>query len=291
MKIQPIIPYKYNTVKAAAFGSSERKYRDSLAENTIMKGEISNFTEPFRWDVSNWFDYADYILYNFKNKDTVNFYCLGCSDGSEAYTMAIALKNSKNLGYKKVFPIYALDKDEGIIQLAKSGRINLSSNDCFMIECLLGTDQRYFIGDGGDINDKNYRNLSLFSKGREELTVSSEYKKNSSNWKTGDFKSFRVSDDLRKSVIFETGDILEKVKRIKDDGNSYIACRNVTPYLPEDYKKELAATLKVRLKTGSLVALGDFDHRGSDGEYADFSKLLLKNGFKRTDIRNLYIRK
>lgn len=258
-----------NILVRPSFRSSNRKYLDESVKDTYMHGEISNYTYPFR-GANNWFDYMDFVLENFKNKDTINFYCLGCSDCSEAYTMSLVMDKSPKLGNKTVYPIVCIDKDEGIINLAKKGRINLDSKDIYTIEYFFGVDQKFF------------------TNPQKELVVPEKFNKNSWDNQTWMYKSYKVAPELREKVQISEGDILETVKGIKDEGNTYISLKNTIPYLTDDYKEELISELKQKLKTGSLVALDEFDRRGRDCGYFNFGLELIRNGFVHTKMKYLY---
>ena len=69
-----------------------------------------------------------------------------------------------------------------------------------------------------------------------------------------------------------------------------VSCRNVIPYLTNDYKFKVVSALKDCLKQGSLLALGNFDTLGEGKGFIDFAQLLQFNGFEKTKMPNLYRR-
>ena len=225
-----------NYYKNPYFTSSYRTYfpKNDLKDFPIFKkSSVLTTTAPFRRDV-NWQELIKYICFNFLNKDRVNIYSLACSDGSEAYTYAMVIKDKlpKNL-YKKYFPIFAADIDKEVIKAAKSGKIHLDKIDLANIKKNLKNDFDYF-----KITD-------------EKLDIKKDIYRTQ--------RTYRVSEELKNSVKFKQSDILTELKNIEDSGNSVVNIRNVLPYLKKPYVKEIFETLSEKLKTGSIYVFGGYD--------------------------------
>ena len=75
-----------------SFTSCERKYKaaEKLASGVFSKTHVYTTTHLFRKHL-DWKKYISYVIGHFHNQKKVNIYSLGCSDGSEAYSYAIAL--------------------------------------------------------------------------------------------------------------------------------------------------------------------------------------------------------
>lgn len=220
--------------KNAIFKSSGRSYMDySLKNSIITEGEISNYTELLRNDL-NWRDYALVLNNNFKNQSSVNIYSLACSDLSEAYSNLISIDRFCN-SPQKFKKIICYDKDDVILDVAKKRRINLEEVEIRRLERFLGYKQDYF-------TDKKVR-IPIFGE------------------TTAPMDSYAVSKSLCDRTEIVKSDILKALKNIVDEGNSVISCRNVFPYLTEDYQKEFAKNLVLVLKPNSLFVRGAFDVR------------------------------
>ena len=92
----------------------------------------SNSTEFFRRDFP-WDNIGKVFTKHFP-KGEVCIHNFACSDGSEAYSLIIAL--IEQLGEKKAdrfFPIIASDIDKDIVKMAASGKISATANDIYEI--------------------------------------------------------------------------------------------------------------------------------------------------------------
>ena len=262
MKVENINSYSYK--KYNTFKSTNRTFFQRSAVRSFCQGEVSNFTYPFRKDIDDWFALAKYVVENFKNKDKINVYSLACSDGSEAYTLAIVLKDLiKN---KKVFPIIAVDKDSDIIEHANGGRINLTCEDIIRIRDFLGDNQKYFT----DIKDE-----AIIKDSKKQVI-------NDWDYSFPKYYSYKVDKNLRSLVDFKSENLLNTLSKLQDDSNTFISCRNVIPYLTKPEQNKLFNFLETKLKKGSLVAVGKYDER------VDAEEMLRRGGFEETDIWFLY---
>src|SRR5574344_2178311 len=104
----------------------------SIAEYTVKTQfstkTISNFTKLFRCDM-DWQNLVSYLSKHFKDKSKVNIINCASSDGSEPYSLSIALKSALGAKSKKFFPILASDKNDKIISRAKRGKIEMFDDD------------------------------------------------------------------------------------------------------------------------------------------------------------------
>ena len=259
MHIQSIQSFSYNkTYKQNVFRGCSRDYRDSTLRFAIeTEGLISTYTQAFREDME-WTELSKVFDENFKDNDKVKLYSLACSDGSEAYTLAISLlENTQNP--TKFFPITALDKDEVIIEFAKNKRINLSNSELGRIKAASHLGKEYFV-------DKD-----------QFIKIKGETRNDNSCYS---YSPIRI---LKDNIKFEQGDILDFLKKIEDNGNSIILCRNVFPYLSVDSHYDILKVLEQKLKAGSLFVIGQYDI------HACIDKKLLNHGFEK--ISSLIFRK
>ena len=194
----------------------------------------------------DWGDFVQLLNENFKDKDKVNIYSLAASDGSEAYTCAIALKEClPNKINKKFFPIIASDIDAESINVAKTGRINLSNNDIRAISKFVESKDllRYLSNSGFH---------KYFSDRCPPLEIEN-------NVTYGGVYSYKVSNQITQNVHFEQADMLDQIKKLDDDSNTVLLCKNVVPYLGKRKLLTLIHLMQEKLKPGSLVVFGEFD--------------------------------
>ena len=236
---------------------------------------VDSLTFMFRNDgltsnVKECVDEMNFVLDNFINQNSINFYFLGCSDCSEAYTNMIIIDKLGKLGNRKIYPFTAVDIQKGIIDRAKKGIINLDRYDMQLIEDFCGKEQQYFTNPKSPVYmSDRYRFAS------EHLTG---------------YESYNVAKRLRNNVNIQVGDILKTAKTIKDYGNTYVSLKRTIPYLTEEYKQKLVQTLKNRLKSGSLIAISGFDECDESRGFLNFGKMLAENGYELTKIKGLYRR-
>jgi len=267
MKILQIPNYDVqNNQVSLSFRSTNRAYYDKTVKDSYLSGIVSNYTFPFRDDFDDWFGNIDFILNNFKNKKNINIYSLGCSDGSEPYSIGIALIKSNMPDAKKVRSIIATDIDRDILELAKSGKINLSYENISRIKELLGENQDYFYDE------------------KDKLKMPEKWKPSIRMLETDDYRSYKVKEELFKMIKYREENILETVNSIKDDSNTFVACRNTIPYLSIKNQKLFLHLLSLKLKKNSMVAIGEFDKQ------INLANKLMEEHFAPTKIRNLFIK-
>lgn len=246
-----MIIQKINYTNRSTFKSAHRVYSRKAIENfnSFDSKHIHTTTNLFREDI-DWIGLINYIARHFSDKDKVNSYSLACSDGSEAYTYAICIIEKFLDKVSKFLPIKASDIDDEMLRAAESGRINVYGGEFKTVDKLDIDMRKYFINPA---YPKQYTDDEVY------LYVNSS--------------SYEPVKSLRDSVEFKKSDILTELKNINDDGNSIVMCRNVLPYLDDNYINDIVNTAKEKLKRGSLFIVGDYDHR------IGIEEKLLNNGF------------
>lgn len=206
-------------------------YLDSLITLANSKKDkkgviVSNYTTFFRNDFP-WDNISD-ILFESYPFGKVNIHNYACSDGSEAYSLAISL--IENLGEeeaKRFFPIKASDVDGEVIDFANSGKILASLDDMRKI-C-------------NHIKDGNIGKYFDFKKTGCTTWILSPKK------------------ILRDNVEFECCDISDGLKSINKDENNVILCRNFWKYLSTDKIAYISRELKKIASANSKIIIGNFD--------------------------------
>lgn len=239
---------------------NSNSYKQSFGttrEKTSCGKKITNWkhTDIARQDV-DWNRFIDELLNRYPKGAKI--FCYGCSDGSEAYT--IALKLIQKIGVektRKLYPIIAKDIDEQIIRKNNSGIIGLrKSIDIPEIKrCLKNT--------GLQIDDVI-----------EKTSASSEKVFGVYNYEIEQYKTKGI---LRNLVKFETANIVEDTKN-KFPKQSVVLFRNAVPYLNNNEEKQLIQNLKNNLQQESMFVVGGFDK-----SYSYIDKDLIENAFTLLD--------
>ena len=257
MRITPINNTQYHKTK---FGSCFRTYAPKTIKtlDTFDKGIVRTSTNLFRDDL-DWLGLIKYIKTHFTNKSKVNMYSLASSDGSEAYSLAISIKEKmEHDNQEKFLPITACDIDKEVINVANKRRINIYNIEFFMAE------KNY------DINiEKYFKNKSVSVMINNDITSESDT-----------ISSFEPIKELQDAVKYKNIDILTALNELEDDGNTVILCRNVFPYLSINYTDKVIQSARNKLKDGSLFIIGDYDG------YTDIEEKLAKNGFFQPILNN-----
>lgn len=231
-----------------SFGTNWGAYRTEDGKIIATRSQL--FREGIEWN-----KFPKTLEDRFKDKKQVNLISHACSDGSEAYSMAIML--IEKLGYeraKKFLPIKALDINKDIIDFAKSGYIELIDED---LECLedLGIDpKKYFTYEQG-------QNI----KTPHDYTDEDE----------GEFTTYRVSEKLRSCVEFQTGDVLDDLENLEDDSNTVLFFRNALFFLTPEDREKFLHKVDGKLNGKSLLVLGSNDYHYCSG----VKKIPKKTGF------------
>ena len=192
---------------------------------------FSNYTNFFRPDIAgSWKKFLDVVDSHFKNVEKVNVYCYGCSDGSEAYSLAMGFLDKK--GPRKVLkyvPIKAYDIDSEMIRTAQKGWLPCSINDKIRIN--------------------SNAQLASFLCNIVEVPRDEKYP-----------YRFQPMDRLKKLIDFQMGDFVEELDKI-EPCNNLVLCRNFWYYLGTDRIPEVVEKLASKIDETSLVVIGDFDRK------------------------------
>lgn len=225
----------YYSQDKGVYTSPKYEARD-LPKDGSVKVVNSNITSLFRNDLV-WDNIAKKLNEKeFPTADKVNTYIFGCSDGSEAFSFAIALL--EQLGYKgaeKYFPIYASDIDPEVIELAQTGKIPVYLNDL----CKLDRNIRY----GSEWKYYSYRCIDRCdNRNIYELTV---------------------DESIKENIIFSRKDILDGLDEVEPT-NSLVFCRNFWKYMTPKQMSDRLWKLREKLDESSRVIIGDFDKSSYD---------------------------
>lgn len=243
MRICPTQYYAYKN-NAPDFKSNMREvYKNQNTGDTFAitgPGRIgdakflySNYTYFFRSGVPtkingrDWLDFARLIDEEFKDAPHVNIYDFGCSDGSEACSIAISLIEA--LGEEraqKFFPIIASDADFEIIKNAKEGKFDCTIEDIDAIDYHTNSNhEKYF--DTTDEKHFIYQTL----------------------------KSKKILQD---NIIFQNEDFISGLDKIQGK-NNLVICRNFWAYLSPKEREEAIEKLKEKIDSTSFVMIDTFD--------------------------------
>jgi chemotaxis methyl-accepting protein methylase len=225
--------------------------------NYVCKN-ICTLTHIFRTDI-DWENLMEVLKKDYKDEKKVNVYSLAGSDGSEGYTFAMAVmdrlpKNQQS----KYFKIKVSDIDHEVIRAAQSGVINSSATDFELMKYNLKNPKAYF---------KPTKNTFTIANNEE-----TRFK---------NYSGYKPIPKLRNAVEFKQGDILDVMKKIDKSEMSVVMCRNVMPYLSQNYVQEIVKNADEKLKKGSLFIIGDFDY------VTGIENLLLNSNFEKVQ-HNVY---
>lgn len=206
---------------------------------------------------TDWNALGNFIEEKYAYAGKVNVYCFACSDGSEAYTMAMLLMSKLGNRASKFFKIIASDINPGLIQTAKSGLIRITDGDIRRIKDITGKDATEFF---------EYNNQDCEFINRKK------------------FISAKVKPELRNVVEFHEGNVLDEIKSIKPD-NSIVMFRYAWPYLTQTQREQLFKSLTQMLGRNSTYICGPFDLNPLNGIR---ERELLDYGLKRTEVEYCY---
>lgn len=217
-KSYPLLP------KRVSFGTTEK-----------MTGDILHCTYFFRDDL-NWKRISAFLNKHFDEKPMVIYHA--CSDGSEAFTTAIAIKNYLGENAEKFFPIMAHDISTDLIEQAKKGIIGVSQTDLEKMQAAFPNAAGYF------------------HKLDETKFLPDAYQ--FSNSPSNPIYMHQVSQELSHLIQFEARDLLQDTSR-KFDKPCIIFIRNVMHELPQEESRKLIKNLKDNLKDGSVIIFGEVE--------------------------------
>lgn len=246
MKINPV-------ANSLNFQSTNRRYTDYKGDS------FGCYTMFFRDDI-NWEKLSEFELEHFKKKDKVNVVMFASSDGSEAYSKIISLLETpierKKHQAKKFFPIHAFDVDDEIVKTAKSGFIKATNYDL------------------GEIISRTNEYTDYFQKSEEKINIANDT--------TPANLVLKAKAALTDRVKFNKGDMFREIRKIKDNSNTILMCRNILGYFLNDKIEEFIKLASEFLKRDSLFVIGDYDH-----EYIDIGKIIEQYNFKKV-LKNVY---
>jgi len=221
MRIQQI---RGNSYKAPNFGGLQRAVYEVTRFGAPAVLRHRNDTSFFRNQLF-WVDLVKILQDRYKNCDKVNVFNYACSNGSETYTLIMAmLSHLSNDDAKKFFPVVAKDYDEYVIELAKKGELSISDEEISDIESITGCPVDKFF------------TLDSFM-GRKYVSP---------------------KPILKDNAKFQEANILSDVLSLPPD-NTVILARNFWPYLPPQTLSILVDRLSERLRENSTVVIGKFD--------------------------------
>ena len=220
----------YNTIN---WGTSYRKViKPSYSLGDCYEASTCFFKEDFPWQ-----SFFDNAIKKYKNTQRINIFSLACSDGSEAYSIAMLLISKLGLEQaQKYFPIIAVDFDKKITRKTKQGFISLSADDELRINAITNNQLNKFMT---KTNNSFISDKIGGTDNRKLLT------------------QFKLNPILQDKVAFITEDINTFVDKIPNETN-IIFCRNCWPYLwktTEVFTKKLAD----KIDKNSFLSIGSFD--------------------------------
>ena len=242
MRIAPISNFQYkpnfkSTTRTTYISDSDgvfvlptynRKLQNAASFST--KNDVrmiaSNSTNFFRRDL-DWKSIGRIFNKQFP-KGKVNIYDYACSDGSEAYSLIIAL--IEQLGENKAqrfFPIMASDVDGEIINMATSGKIMATQDDIFAMENI--------IKDG---KIKKYFGVTELGGGQYLLSP---------------------KEVLTKNVQFKKEGISSGLDKVSKDENNIVLARNFWKYLSREELTNASWKIGEKANDKTLVVVGNFD--------------------------------
>lgn len=200
------------------FGANTREVR-GLDNKVIHRNTTWFFRSDLVWD-----DLAAYMDENFKNSKKVDVYSIGCSDGSEPYSLATILR-LKSANPAKFLPIMASDYDSEIIKTVEKGVYPVTIGErSALIRNTGGRLYNYFENDGPNF--------------------------------------IKPKKNIKKDVNFSISDAISTVEEAKYGDNVFL-CRNFWPYLRFNDRIKLIKRLKEKMNENSLLVIGTYDRHAA----------------------------
>lgn len=242
--------YHKGTIQPS-FRSNIQKSYDIFTRTTVTK----NATCFFRGDI-NWKQFCKLILKTFKNSEKANIVCVPCSDGSEPVSLLLKLMQFKEYRNKpeKFKQIKAYDIDEKQLEIAKSNKIPLLN----------------------DLSELVMDNISLFFNARKGAGKNYFIKDN----------CLELADHLKDKIKYEKGEISEVVANLPKDEKVVLLARNVFPYLDDFFCFPRVMNALSKLKSGSVLAIGDYD----TAKIPQLEKMIEEKGYKKAKTKDCFIK-
>lgn len=215
------------------FGTSYRKVYQPDEQYLV---DHENSTCFFKYDIQ-WNKAFDFFIDKYKHTDKVNVYSLGCSDCSEALSIAMIIDTKTKGKGDKFFPIIAVDNDKEILSNIKKGYIDLSAED------------------EKEINHYTNNNLNKYLTKTPYVHIS---EKIGSSEKRVLLRRYKIKPELLNKIKIVNADVQDYVKTM-DNKNNIIFARNFWVYL-DDSKKEFLEELSEKTDTNSFLILGNYDY-------------------------------
>lgn len=216
MNIAPV-NFSHNT--RPAFGTCSRGYVNAGKK-------VVTYTTAYRPDLQ-WLGFAELLGKSFPNARKVHTHVLACSDGSEPFSLAIALRKVLRDAADKFLPIKASDLDKEVLKPAMNGKWNMLPDEA---DCL-----------------------------RDYLTTAQTPVEIANDFYAPNTGTYGLGAFLKKSINFKCSPISNELPAITKP-DTVVLCRNVLPHLtPEDYR-EVVQTLP-KAKNGNFFVIGGFDRR------------------------------
>lgn len=219
-----------------------RNYQPRFTSNNCFylseqQNPIGTVSRMFREDLA-WHKLALYEYANFHNTPKVQTLQFACSDGSESYTQAISLLETPGMSNEKFFPIQAIDINDNILDVAKSGLINFSKDDITRMKNM-----------GLDIN-------KYFEKTNDQISLRKLFPVAVTDI---DFDTYKIKPTLKDKINFQKADMFEVIKNHKDESNTLVLCRNVLGYYSPLERTKFLNLLAEKLKPNSMVVIGSME--------------------------------
>lgn len=220
---------------------------ESLDENGNVINR--NVTELFRADLK-WQKFSELLETKYQNVDNINITDYACSDGSEAYTIALCLINYTPELCPKSFPIIAKDFDKHILRMAVAGNCNIYNSDLDAIK---------------DHTNNRFNDYFNIVPAQDSDFIFAIHPK----------------EILKNNIKFQYANILEDIQNLPDE-NNVILCRNCWEYLGKENFHYLAEQLYEKTKNNGLVVIGKHEEKFGVPE------ILERHGFKETEVKRVY---
>ena len=233
MQVSPVTNH-YNNTKMSVkptFTAHYDKYAKGIknlrGDGIIYQnGDIKNYSHLMRNLVL--FQKLPYLL-DKKFPNGCRMYDYACSVGYEPASIIISLEDKlPKIKAEKFYPILAFDKNPQIIQEAQRYQLRLN-----------GAERRCF---------EYFENIK---KQKYMTAIGIDFQKQEIN---------NVTDEIRNKIIFREGDIFKDLEEGKlSEEPCVVFIRNTWQFLTQDGSEKLSTTLYDKLKSKSLVFIGDED--------------------------------
>ena len=231
------------------FGTSHRIVYQKEHPDCIDHMNETCFFDNFQWDKG-----FDFFIDKYKNTDKVNIYSLGCSDCSEALSIAMLLDTKLKDKSDKFFPIIAVDNDEEIIANIKSGYIALSPDDEQSINKYTNNNLNKYLT-RTSINYNTNNNVNVYRRKTPYTRLSDRIEETD---KRKMITLYRISPDLLNKIKVVNADVRDYVDSL-DNKNNLIFARDFWIYIQKD-AEEFLHKLSDKTDKNSFLVIGDYDY-------------------------------